>query len=154
MLIIGLDAGITKAYAIFDLNGNLLECYSAKHLAVPSIISACIAKGKPVIVASDVNPAPALVKKIATLLGAKLIIPNKTLSVYKKQQLAKYYNPKNKHETDAIASALYALKSIRKLLRLIDVRLKKKHKQEYNAQVKYLLLTKKHLNIERALKLV
>lgn len=62
------------------------------------------------MVASDVNPAPNSVKRIAHSLGCKLFVPDTEISAREKSQLTKRYAEriKNSHENDALVAAIKA----------------------------------------------
>ena len=68
-----------------------------------------------------------MVEKIASSFSARLIIPKKTLSVSEKIKLTKKYTQdnifSNHHERDALASAVFAGKRIRQLMRRINTSL-------------------------------
>jgi len=80
------------------------------------------------IISCDVNPAPKLAEDIAKKLGAVLIAPEKSLLMSKKTRLVdeflkeqeEFIKINNKHERDAIASALFAYKQTRKLFDKIE----------------------------------
>lgn len=113
-LIVGIDPGITAGIAILDAEGNLIEVTSRRH-AKRNEITKYIAKfGKPVIVASDVNPPPESVKKIAKSLGCKMFYPEVSLSNFEKNKIVKKYEIKS-HQKDALAAGLKAYKSYHEL---------------------------------------
>lgn len=128
LLIVGIDPGTTTAYSIFDTNGNLVEIKSFRNAPESTIISAITEKGKTLIISCDVNPAPKLAEDIAKKLGAVLIAPEKSLLMSKKTRLVdeflkeqeEFIKINNKHERDAIASALFAYKQTRKLFDKIE----------------------------------
>ncbi len=128
LLLIGVDPGTTVGYAIFDLDRNLIETNSSKNLSFSSLISIIIKQGIPVIFSCDVTPAPSFVQKLAVKTGAKLIKPKENLSTKEKRNLTSPFKDKinNLHESDSLASAIFAFKEIRTLLRKIDYALKDK----------------------------
>lgn len=140
LLIIGIDPGTTAAYAVLDLEGNLIKSNSAKEFSLPSMISEIIKLGKPIITGTDVSPAPSFVEDFAIKTGSKLIDPEKDLTTNEKKALKANIKTKNIHESDALASALYALKVIKPLLDKTDKVLKKEKKQEKADQVKELVI--------------
>lgn len=152
-IIVGVDSGVTNAYAIFDINGSLIRAVSARGIDTADIALDIIRYGKVCLVGVDVRPSTAFGKRIASCFGAKLVVPRRRLSVKEKRILARGYLLKNKHEADAVAAGLNAYKKARKLLNAVDVRLKKRGKAEYSEIIKCLLLTKRNLNIERALRI-
>lgn len=148
LLIVGLDPGTTLAYALMDVYGNILKVKSTKQVSM-NILPMEISKyGRPIVVASDVTPAPNKVRKFATAFGAKLISPEENMTIKEKNYMTKEYKLDNKHEKDALASALFAHSQIRELLKKIDM---KSNPTETNvSEIKRLLLTENTWNISRA----
>ena len=87
LLIIGVDPGTTLAYAILDINGNLIKLRSSKNLSLSKLIFDTIKYGKIVIVGCDVAKVPGFVQDYAIKVGAKLIYPKEDLSVVEKRRL-------------------------------------------------------------------
>lgn len=114
--IVGIDPGTTVGLAILDLTGNLVELFSAKHYPVSEAVERIIARGKPVIIASDVAPTPAMVRKISSIFAAPVHDLEESLSIEEKIALTKGggYLYKNAHERDALAASLNALRSYQK----------------------------------------
>jgi len=77
------------------------------------LIKEIIKYGKPLIIASDVNPAPKAIEKIAKNLGSKLFFPEKSLTNLEKEKIIKNFKEKIKssHEKDALAASLKSLKN-------------------------------------------
>ena len=78
--------------------------------------------GTPVIIATDVSPAPSYVKKLASVFSAKLFVPRKDMSVRLKDELTKTFTFSNDHEMDATAAAIYALKHYAQTFKKVDER--------------------------------
>lgn len=114
--IVGIDPGTTVGLAILDLTGNLVELFSAKHYPVSEAVERIIARGKPVIIASDVAPTPAMVRKISSIFASPLHDLEESLSIEEKIALTKGggHPYKNAHERDALAASLNALRSYQK----------------------------------------
>ena len=110
--IVGIDPGTTIGVAILDLNGKPIEVFSSKNLSIADTITRIIARGKPLIVASDVTPTPSMVKKIGGLLSSFIHELNGSLSTEEKIALTKGegYEYKNVHERDALAACITAFK--------------------------------------------
>ena len=142
LLIVGVDPGTTVGYAVFSLNGNLIEVNSRKNIPFSSLISILIKFGMPVIVSCDKTPAPKFVQKLAVKLGARLIKPKENISVKKKRELTSSYREKTKniHESDSLVAALLALSKIKPLLKKIDNDLKKENKLELLDKVREIAL--------------
>jgi len=130
-LIVGIDPGTTTGIAAFDLEGNLLLLKSGKNLSRSDIAKIISSAGNPVIVASDINPTPRSVGRVATSFSARVIEPGETFSRKEKHNEASAYMKsggktwKNRHERDALISGIYAWKQVRPLVSRINSRLRK-----------------------------
>ncbi len=155
LTIIGIDPGTTKSYAVLDLNGNILEVSSSKRLNESSITKEVFKFGKPILIGTDINKIPNLVEKIASSLGAKIFKPEINLQGHHKSKLVKKFlrkkdfEIKNKHENDALISAILAYKSIKPLLNKID----NKYPNKNVSEIKNLVL-KENINIKKAINLI
>ena len=69
-IIVGIDPGTTVGLAIIDLSGKPIEVFSAKNYSISDAIAWIESHGTPLIVASDVTPTPAMVKKISSMFAA------------------------------------------------------------------------------------
>lgn len=113
-LIVGIDPGISTGVAVLDFSGNLLTVFSRRWLSRSQLLRMLFQFGRPTIVASDVNPAPSYVKKIAAQVGATLYTPPRSLSVEEKRRLvSESLNVENTHQRDALAAALKAFNEYR-----------------------------------------
>ena len=128
LIIVGIDPGTTTAYAVFDTEGNLLKLGSKRNASFGQLITEIINAGKALIISCDVFPAPKVVETISRKLGSVLITPEKSLLMAKKTRLVdeflkeqeRFIKISNKHERDAMASALHAYKQTRKLFDKIE----------------------------------
>jgi len=156
LTVLGVDPGATVGYALLDLNGNTICVGSRRNLSISNLVLKIIEYGKVVVVGCDVSPPPRFVKEVSKRLNAMLIYPQKNLTIKEKKRLVrlKKKEPKNRHERDALASAIFALKRIKHLLEKIDTALKKKYDIKVADEVKEIILTKKGLTIERAFKTI
>lgn len=154
LLIIGIDPGATVGYSILGLDGSLVELKSCRNLKISNLIFELMHHGRVVVVGCDVNPPPHYVKEVARRLGAGLIVPEASLTIKEKRKLTKDEDEliANKHEKDALAASVYAFKRVRPLLNKIDVMMEKKYNPDISSDVKKMLLTKRGLTIERAVK--
>lgn len=149
LLIAGIDPGETKSFALLDIEGRLVKCKSSKHYSLESLLREISSQGKVVLVGTDVNPCPKLVKKIASALKADLFIPQENLLVRKKHILNNEFRKstnqkmKNKHQKDALAIALLALKSLNPLFNKIDLHLLQHNKQHLSPEIKEQVLINK-----------
>ena len=126
LTIAGIDPGHTVGLALVDLEGRLLHLGSMKEAARSDIIERIIEHGKPVIVASDVHPAPSAVKRIASMLNAKLYTPEGVMTISFKNELVSDFlretdfTPENSHERDALAAAVKAYRHYEMKLKQIE----------------------------------
>ncbi|MEA2075319.1 MAG: DUF460 domain-containing protein [Euryarchaeota archaeon] len=114
--IVGIDPGTTMGIAIIDLNGKPVEVFSAKNYSISDAIAMIISHGRPLIVASDVTPTPAMVKKIGSMFASPVHDLDESLSTEEKIALTKGegYKYKNAHERDALAACVNAFKRYKK----------------------------------------
>ncbi|MUM64674.1 DUF460 domain-containing protein [Acidianus infernus] len=117
-IIVGIDPGIFVGISAIDIHGNPVILESKKGIDREEIINILSEKGSAIIIATDVNPVPDAVKKIAGILKAKLYVPDKSLSVDEKQKLLQEYSEKynlnitDPHIRDSLAAALKAYKEL------------------------------------------
>ena len=109
-LIVGVDAGTTVGIAISNISGHLIALHSGRSLSRGDVIRYLVEFGKPILIASDVAPAPSFIEKLSTTLQSPIFEPEKLLSVAEKRELAKSFTkdsklqPQNAHQRDAIAA--------------------------------------------------
>src|SRR3989338_511882 len=153
LLIVGIDPGVTAAYAALDIEGKLLKLYSSKQLELNNIISETIELGKVVLVGTDKAKAPNLAEAFTTKVGARAINPNEDLKVKEKRRMTSDYNFGDEHQGDALASALFAHKQMKPLLDKIDHFAEQNKKQDIKDRIKELVITKK-ISIKSAASLI
>jgi len=129
-LILGIDPGVYTGIAIMDLNGRPLYTYSSKNLDRFDILNMVSKFGEVVIVATDTHDPPDLVRKIASVLNAKLYAPPRDLSNEEKQgiinKLSEMYRDidiRDSHVKDALASAYKAYVWIKDKLESVEAKL-------------------------------
>ena len=155
-IIVGIDPGTTKGYALLDLEGNLLKLNSSKHTSHETLLRDITSIGNPIIISTDVIPAPKLVRKIATATGARIIHPEASLDTKRKRKLTSPYGRElkkenlDKHKLDSLAAANYAFKRIRSQLEKIKIVLNQKNKSYLEKDVTSLVITK-NISIHHAL---
>jgi predicted RNase H-like nuclease (RuvC/YqgF family) len=155
LIIVGIDPGITKGYAVLDINGNILEVKSSKKFTRDIISKEIFKFGKPILIGTDVNKIPSFVGKIASVFGARIFKPKINLQSHHKLKLVKKFlkdkdiEIKSKHENDALISAILAYKSIKQLLNKIE----NKYPNLNVEEIKNLVL-KENINIKEAINLV
>lgn len=132
-IIVGFDPGLTVGIAILDLSGNVISTKSCKEMSRAEVIRHIISHGKAVLIATDVYPAPKMVRKLASTLNSKIYSPSKTFTVSSKTELVDSYlneisstkYPGNAHERDALAAAIKTYKHYQNKLRQIERRTEK-----------------------------
>jgi predicted RNase H-like nuclease (RuvC/YqgF family) len=113
-LIIGVDPGTTCGVAILTLDASPLYLKSRKGLTRGEITRTAMEYGDPLLVAADVTPAPAFVKKLANMLNAVLFVPESVMEASEKREITRLYaenhqvNLRNSHARDALAAAIKA----------------------------------------------
>lgn len=153
LLIVGIDPGITTAYAVLDIGGNLLHLESSKQLDLNSLISKTVSIGKAILAGTDKMKAPDMVKTFATKLGARVISPDEDLRVEEKRKMTVSHNLANEHQSDALASALFAHRQAKPLLDKIGSFAEKNGKLHIKDKIKELVITKK-ISIRAAVDLI
>ncbi len=131
-LIVGVDPGISTGIAIIDIDGVPLTVLSGRGLDRVDIVNNILSYGVPLVIATDVNPPPDTVKKLASMFNAVLYTPPQSLTSEEKRQLVEDYIGKYKwikiedsHQRDALAAALRAYHSIESKLRQVGSYLSK-----------------------------
>jgi len=128
-LIVGYDPGMQVGLAAIDLSMRPRLITSGRELDRGDVINALSSVGVPVIIATDKNPPPEMVRKLAAALGVQMYVPRKSLSTAEKELIVNDYCRKfgvtvrNTHERDALSAALKAYRiyeeKMKKLLRKV-----------------------------------
>jgi uncharacterized protein len=105
-IIVGIDPGTTTALAVLTLDGELRMLHSSRTISIPEVIEMIAQEGKPLVIASDVNPPPNAVEKIRRAFSAVSSSPFEVLLAEDKIDFAAPYSYSNNHERDAIAAAV------------------------------------------------
>lgn len=121
-LIVGLDPGTTTGIAAVDLDGNLVLLTSSRQMTMSDIVEELYRAGKPLIVASDVQPMPYSVEKVRRAFNAIPYTPKQSLPVEAKYELTASFTWTNDHERDALSAALDAYRSLQSKFRNITKR--------------------------------
>lgn len=119
-LIVGVDPGITTGIAALTLRGELKLLTSGRELSRGHVARLLMAYGNPVVLATDVVPAPTYVKKLGSMLNAVLITPGTNLTAEEKRRLVNEFSEarninvrvENSHQRDALAAAIYAFRKL------------------------------------------
>ncbi|NJE04309.1 DUF460 domain-containing protein [Thermococcus sp. MV11] len=125
-IIVGIDPGITVGIAAIDLSGNIVALHSERNMPVGEVFRFISEVGHPVVVATDVSPAPGFVEKIARSFKANLFVPRESLRVEEKNELLRGLGIKveDDHQRDALAAAYKAYLRLKPKLEHIDAKLR------------------------------
>lgn len=123
LAIVGIDPGITAAFAALDIRGQIIAVHSQKQFSPSEMIKQLVDVCHPVVIGTDKGKLPFHVSVIARRFGATLIIPPQDLKQEEKRLMVAGYPRSNDHERDALASACYAwrklLPKLEKLVRYL-----------------------------------
>lgn len=114
-----MDPGISTAYAAIDLNGKLVSSGTLKEADADRIVEEVAKFGIPSLVASDVNPAPSFVLKIAARFNVRCFTPERVMHEKEKGEIAGETH--NLHERDALAAAVKCYRDYANRLRQIEL---------------------------------
>jgi len=153
-VVVGLDPGMETGLAIIDLDFNPLLVLSKRGLDREEIINLVMNYGIPVMVATDKNPVPDMVKKIAATLNASLFVPSESLSIEEKEELIEWLKRhvdnnvtvSTTHERDALAAATKALKSYEAKFTHLESKLAELNINIPINEVKYLVIKGKSVS--------
>ncbi|MEM7826600.1 MAG: DUF460 domain-containing protein [Candidatus Aenigmatarchaeota archaeon] len=150
-LIVGIDPGVVTAISLIDLKLDFVEVKSKRNFSKDEIIEFITEKGEPIIMSCDVHRPPQIAKKLASIFNAKLITPNKSMSLKKKNRLVRRCKQriKNRHERDALASAIFAFQKVRPLFNKVD---KLVDEKELSDEIKAIIIKNKIGNIKQVIK--
>jgi len=145
-IIVGLDPGTTTGIAALNLSGELIDLISARAMSSSDVIEWIAARGRPLVVATDVFPTPGAVEKVKRAFNAVLFSPGMDVPAEEKIAMAREFGYKNDHERDALAAAVSAFKKYKNKFLLVE----KKVPQEIDPdEVKALVV--KGYSIENAI---
>ncbi|AZH26998.1 DUF460 domain-containing protein [Haloplanus aerogenes] len=107
-VLVGIDPGTTTAVAVVSLDGDVLDVYSTRTDDTAAVIEWLVDRGRPVVVAADVEPMPETVEKFRRSFDAAGWKPDTDLPVDEKLHRTRDHTYDNDHERDALAAALFA----------------------------------------------
>jgi len=150
-IIVGFDAGLNSALAILSINGELLHLSTFRGYDKGVIIRQILKNGRPILIASDKKETPKAVKELARTFGCRILRPRRDLSREEKEEIVKECKDKieDDHQLDALASALFAYRRIKKKIELVERYLRERGLDEYRDSVIYYLFKLKGLNLEQ-----
>lgn len=108
--------------AILDSHGKILHLSAKKLQTKGDVIKQIMKFGNPLVVASDVSPAPKFVEKIAASLGSKIFYPEFSMSRKEKERIVEDYEDEinSAHEKDALAAGLKAFKNYHEIILKVE----------------------------------
>ncbi|WP_148883176.1 DUF460 domain-containing protein [Thermococcus aciditolerans] len=141
-IIVGIDPGITVGIAAIDLNGRIVALHSQRNMPIGEVFRFISEVGHPVIVATDVSPAPGFVEKIARSFKANLFVPRESLRVQDKNELLRDLGitVEDDHQRDALAAAYKAYLRLKPKLEHVDARLREAGLTKKSDEVKALVI--------------
>ena len=148
-LIVGIDPGLNTGIACINIESGAISTHTLRNASTGDVCDHILSHGEPIIVASDVKPAPRSVKKISAAFNARLFYSDFRIS--DKIKLTKNVNYSNIHERDALAAAISARKFFATTFEKVDVALQRKDLIHLGPAVKELLIKKEAGNIESAI---
>ncbi|MCO8267893.1 DUF460 domain-containing protein [Haloferax sp. AB510] len=107
-VIVGIDPGTTTAVAVVGLDGRVLDVHSTRTADTAAVIEWLIERGRPSLVAADVQPMPETVEKFRRSFDAAGWAPTSDIPVDEKLHRTRDIDYENDHERDALAAALFA----------------------------------------------
>ena len=107
-VIVGIDPGTTTAAAVVDVHGDVLDVFSTRTADTADVIEWIIERGRPIVVAADVEPMPETVEKIRRSFEAAAWVPARDLPVDEKKHRTREEGYDDDHQRDALAAALSA----------------------------------------------
>ncbi|WP_148413762.1 DUF460 domain-containing protein [Haloferax sp. KTX1] len=107
-VIVGIDPGTTTAVAVVGLDGRVLDVHSTRTADTAAVIEWLIERGRPSLVAADVQPMPETVEKFRRSFDAAGWAPASDIPVDEKLHRTREVDYDNDHERDALAAALFA----------------------------------------------
>ncbi|MBN2043094.1 MAG: DUF460 domain-containing protein [Candidatus Aenigmarchaeota archaeon] len=129
LLIGGIDVGLHTSLALLDLDGNMVSLSTMYSGHGSDILKIITEKGNVAVIATDRAKPPSGVKKIASSISAKLVLPSRNMTNKKKRIMIKDFTEDkvrlNSHEKASLASAIFAYKKFRPGFKKLRERMEK-----------------------------
>jgi predicted RNase H-like nuclease (RuvC/YqgF family) len=119
-IIVGLDPGTTTGIAALSLRGELIDLISARGMSSSDVIEWIAARGRPLVVATDVFPTPGAVEKVKRSFCAVLYSPGADVPSEEKIATAREFGYRNDHERDALAAAMSGFRKYKNKFMLVE----------------------------------
>ena len=148
-MIVGIDLGTTIGIAILDTRGKILDLSSKREAKRADIVKHIMKFGDALIIASDVNPLPKGIEKLASSLGCHIFYPKVSMSYKEKEKMIDDYKEeiKDSHQKDALAAALRAFKNYHSMFLKVEEVVKKLGREDLFEDVTKRVLKKKSESI-------
>lgn len=129
ILIGGIDVGLHTSVALLDLDGELVCLDTLIHPRNSQTLNHITDCGNVLVLSTDRAKVPSQLKKLASSISAKLILPAKNMTKKKKRLLILDFMEEemkmNSHEKAALASVIFAYKKFRPNFKKLRDRLEK-----------------------------
>jgi len=112
------DPGVYTAFAALDLNGALVASGCEKEASDERVVEIIRKVGVPSMIASDVNPPPSFVQKVAARFNVRLSYPERSLTQEEKKKMGGFID--DVHIRDAYGAAMKAFHNYENRLRQIE----------------------------------
>ncbi|GAB7014821.1 DUF460 domain-containing protein [Methanogenium cariaci] len=126
-LFVGIDPGTTVGIAAVTLDGEPVLVKSSRTMAMPDVIETLYTAGRPLVVATDVQPMPASVERIRRAFSAVAYTPKVDRTVEEKKTLCGDIPYGNDHERDSLSAAMDAFRVYQPKFRNVAKRLPPGH---------------------------
>lgn len=134
LLIGGIDVGLHTSIALLDLNGEIVCLDTLIHPKNSHILEHIMDYGNVLVLSTDRAKPPSNMKKLASSISAKMILPSRNMTRKKKRVAILDFieePPKmNSHEKAALASAIFAYKKFRPNFKKLEDKLQKENKMD------------------------
>jgi len=149
-VIVGIDAGLNSGVAILSTEGELLLLNTFRGYNRGTIIREILKIGRPILLATDRKKAPKAIKELASSFGCRILRPKRDLNREEKEEITIGYKEKIKddHQLDALSSALYAYRKVKRKIETVKHFLTKKGLMEYFDEALYYLFKLRDVNLE------
>jgi predicted RNase H-like nuclease (RuvC/YqgF family) len=132
-VIVGIYPGTTSAFAVLSFDFKVIAVMSKKEYSLAGIIQDIYRFGNPILVGTDKKEVPSFIKEFSQKTGSKIFSPTYDTKKGEKLFIVKDKGFKdmvgNSHETDALASAIYAYNEYSQLIRKVEAFVEKNNKR-------------------------